>query len=139
MEFVCCLGESNVAMSSSSRPGRAAWSFIASKLSAEATATRTLPSSKRSSHSGCFAKVGKVALIDEVEVGRRVSPRIRVAFEVVDAERVAHDLVASGAELIAEPTVTPWQSVNARLSAPAGLQITVFQELAGAPDRPVDG
>jgi lactoylglutathione lyase len=72
----------------------------------------------------------QVALIDDVEVGRRVSPRLRVAFEVADAEAVTHDLVDGGAELIAPPTVTPWQSLNSRLSAPADLQITVFQELA---------
>ena len=34
-----------------------------------------------------------------------------------------------GAELIAAPTVTPWQSLNSRLSAPADLQITVFEEM----------
>jgi uncharacterized glyoxalase superfamily protein PhnB len=72
----------------------------------------------------------QVALIDDVEVGRRVSPRLRVAFEVADAEAVTDDLVDGGAELIAPPTVTPWQSLNSRLAAPAGLQITVFQELA---------
>ena len=70
----------------------------------------------------------QVALIDDVEVGRRVSPRIRVAFEVTDAASVTRDLVAGGADLIAEPILTPWQSHNARLTAPAGLQITVFQE-----------
>jgi lactoylglutathione lyase len=71
----------------------------------------------------------QVAMIDEVEVGRRVSPRLRVAFEVADAWAVTDDLVGAGAELIAEPTVTPWRSLNARLSAPAGLQITLFEEL----------
>jgi len=71
----------------------------------------------------------QVALIDEVEVGRRVSPRLRVAFEVSDAEGVTRDLVDGGAELIADPTETPWQSLNSRLSAPAELQITVFEEL----------
>ena len=71
----------------------------------------------------------QVAMIDEVEVGRRVSPRLRVAFEVADARAATDDLVGAGAELIAEPTVTPWRSLNARLSAPAGLQITVFEEL----------
>ena len=60
----------------------------------------------------------QVAMIDDIEVGRRVSPRLRVAFEVADA-----------AELIAAPTLTPWQSLNSRLSAPADLQITLFQEL----------
>jgi predicted enzyme related to lactoylglutathione lyase len=71
----------------------------------------------------------QVAMIDDVEVGRRVSPRLRVAFEVADAGAVTDDLVEGGAELIAAPTVTPWQSLNSRLSAPADLQITLFQEL----------
>jgi predicted enzyme related to lactoylglutathione lyase len=71
----------------------------------------------------------QVAMIDEVEVGRRVSPRLRVAFEVADAETTTNELVEGGAELLAAPTVTPWRSLNSRLSAPAGLQITVFQEL----------
>lgn len=34
-----------------------------------------------------------------------------------------------GAELVAPPTETPWGSLNSRLSAPAGLQITLFQEV----------
>jgi uncharacterized glyoxalase superfamily protein PhnB len=72
----------------------------------------------------------QVEYIDEVEVGRRrVSPRLRVAFEVADAEAVTNDLVAAGAELVAPPTRTPWNSLNARLEAPASLQLTVFQEL----------
>lgn len=71
----------------------------------------------------------QVAMIDDVEVGRRVSPRLRVAFEVSDASRLTSDLLDGGAELIAGPTVTPWQSLNSRLSAPADLQITLFEEL----------
>jgi lactoylglutathione lyase len=71
----------------------------------------------------------QVAMIDDIEVGRRVSPRLRVAFEVADAGAVTDDLVKGGAELIAAPTLTPWQSLNSRLSAPADLQITLFQEL----------
>jgi predicted enzyme related to lactoylglutathione lyase len=70
----------------------------------------------------------QVAMIDDVEVGRRVAPRLRVAFEVDDAERVTQDLVAAGAQLIAPPTLTPWNSLNSRLSAPAGLQLTLFEE-----------
>jgi len=73
----------------------------------------------------------QVGMIDDVEVGRRVSPRLRVAFEVTDAAAVTRELVAGGASLIAAPTRTPWNSLNARLSAPADLQITVFQELDG--------
>ena len=71
----------------------------------------------------------QVTMIDQVEVGRRVSPRLRVAFEVADADGVTRELVDAGAELVAPPTTTPWDSVNSRLHGPAGLQITVFQEL----------
>jgi predicted enzyme related to lactoylglutathione lyase len=71
----------------------------------------------------------QVAMIDEVEVGRRVSPRLRVCFEVADAEGDTRRLVDAGAELIAAPTRTPWDSLNSRLAAPAGLQLTLFQEL----------
>jgi predicted enzyme related to lactoylglutathione lyase len=73
----------------------------------------------------------QVDMIDRVEVGRRVSPRLRVAFEVADAEQVTDRLVDAGAALVAPPTRTPWDSVNSRLEAPGGLQITVFEELAG--------
>jgi predicted enzyme related to lactoylglutathione lyase len=74
----------------------------------------------------------QVDLIDRVEVGRRVSPRLRVAFEVDDAESATDELVAGGAELVAPPTQTPWESLNSRLEAPGGLQITVFEELGEA-------
>lgn len=67
--------------------------------------------------------------IDEVEVGRQVAPRLRVAFQVTDAAEVTQRLVEGGAELVAPPTQTPWRSLNARLSAPAGLQVTLFEEL----------
>jgi catechol 2,3-dioxygenase-like lactoylglutathione lyase family enzyme len=68
-------------------------------------------------------------LIDRLEVGREVSRSIRVAFEVTDVRSATDVLVAEGAALIAPPTATPWQSLNSRLEAPAGLQITLFEEL----------
>ena len=71
----------------------------------------------------------QVEMIDRVEVGRPVSPRLRVAFEVADAAAATDRLVSGGAELVAPPTVTPWNSVNSRLEAPADLQLTLFQEL----------
>lgn len=67
--------------------------------------------------------------IDEVEVGRRVSPHLRVAFEVTDAPSATEALVEAGAELLAPPTRTPWDSLNSRLAGPAGLQLTLFEEL----------
>jgi len=68
-------------------------------------------------------------LIDQLEVGREVSRSIRVAFQVADATSATARLAAAGAELIAPPTETPWRSLNSRLEAPAGLQITLFEEL----------
>jgi lactoylglutathione lyase len=70
--------------------------------------------------------------IDEVEVGRRVAGHIRVALEVDDARTETAAAAAGGAEVIAEATVTPWNSLNARLKAPAGLQLTLFEELGEA-------
>lgn len=70
--------------------------------------------------------------IDEVEVGRAVAPRLRVAFEVDDSRRRTAELTAAGAREIAPPTETPWRSLNSRLEAPAGLQITLFEELGPA-------
>ncbi|TMR00854.1 VOC family protein, partial [Actinomadura soli] len=45
----------------------------------------------------------QVAMIDRVEAGRRISPRLRVAFEVTDAQAVTGDLVQAGTELLAPP------------------------------------
>lgn len=68
-------------------------------------------------------------MIDEVEVGRQTGVRLRVAFEVDDTEARTERLVGAGAELVAPPVETPWRSLNSRLEAPAGLTITLFQEL----------
>ena len=77
-----------------------------------------------------IANPAQKRMIDEVEVGRQVAPRLRVAFEVADSSSATDALVDAGAELIAGPVETPWRSLNARLAGPAGLQITLFQELA---------
>ncbi len=61
--------------------------------------------------------------------GTGVSEQYRVAVEVDDADAVTDRLVAAGAELVAPPTPTPWNSRNARLRGPAGVQLTVFTEL----------
>jgi predicted enzyme related to lactoylglutathione lyase len=76
-----------------------------------------------------IANPAQKRMIDQVEVGRPVAPRMRVAFEVADSAVATDRLVAAGAELIAPPTETPWRSLNSRLAAPAGLQITLFEEL----------
>ncbi|MEP6842266.1 MAG: VOC family protein, partial [Pseudolysinimonas sp.] len=70
------------------------------------------------------------------EVGRAVAHpfplTVRVAFEVQDAAAKAAALVDAGAVPIAPPTRTPWNSLNARLEGPDGLQLTAFQELSSA-------
>ena len=71
----------------------------------------------------------QVDFIDRVETDGHHSPALRVAFEVDDTAAVTATLVEGGAELIATPRVTPWNSLNARLAAPAGVEITIFQEL----------
>jgi lactoylglutathione lyase len=76
------------------------------------------------------------AFIDDVEVGRRVAGHIRVAFRVDDSALATRRLGQQGASVVAEPTRTPWHSLNARLDGPAGLHLTLFED---APDRPSSG
>jgi catechol 2,3-dioxygenase-like lactoylglutathione lyase family enzyme len=64
--------------------------------------------------------------IDEVEVGRRVAGKFRVCFEVADAGETTDRLAAAGATVVASAVETPWGSINSRLDAPGGLQLTLF-------------
>ena len=64
--------------------------------------------------------------IDEVEVGRRVAGHVRVALRVDDSTVETRRLAEAGASVLAEPRPTPWGSLNSRLEAPAGLQLTLF-------------
>ena len=76
-----------------------------------------------------IANPAQADYIDEVEVGRRVAGKYRVAFEVDDSAETTRRLAAAGASVIAEPTRTPWNSLNARLETPGGIQLTLFTEL----------
>lgn len=82
-----------------------------------------------------LANPAQKAMIDRVEVGRPVAPKIRLAFEVTDTDGATTRLVDAGAELVAPPVETPWRSLNSRLDAPAGLQITLFEELETREER----
>ncbi len=75
-----------------------------------------------------IADPAQAEFIDRVEVGRRVAGHIRVAFEVADSAAMARTLAEQGATILADATLTPWQNLNARLEAPAGLQLTLFSE-----------
>ena len=75
-----------------------------------------------------IADPAQAEFIDQVEVGWRVAGHIRIAFQVADAASATRELAAAGAVIVAEPTRTPWQTENARLEAPGGLQLTLFSE-----------
>jgi lactoylglutathione lyase len=77
-----------------------------------------------------IADPAQAEFIDRVEVGSRVAGHVRVAFEVDDAVAATAAAAGAGARVIAEPTTTPWNSLNARLEGPAGLQLTLFEELS---------
>jgi catechol 2,3-dioxygenase-like lactoylglutathione lyase family enzyme len=82
-----------------------------------------------------LANTAQVEMIDRIEVGRRVSPKFRVAFEVTDGAGATTRLVEGGAELIAAPRETPWRSLNSRLHAPGDVQLTLFEELETLDER----
>jgi catechol 2,3-dioxygenase-like lactoylglutathione lyase family enzyme len=69
---------------------------------------------------------GQAAMVDEIEVGRRVAPKVRIAFRVENSTELADRLEAAGAERVAGPVETPWHDVNVRLNAPDGMQLTLF-------------
>ncbi|WP_420452000.1 VOC family protein [Ilumatobacter sp.] len=74
-----------------------------------------------------LANPAQKRMIDDVEAGGHESDRIRVAFEVNDTAALTDQLASAGADVLAEPTITPWKSLNSRLAAPAGPQVTLFQ------------
>ena len=66
-------------------------------------------------------------VIDQLEVGKRVSGQIRFALQVPDLKSAMERLLASGATLVHHPVMTPWGDHNVRLQDPDGMQITLFQ------------
>lgn len=70
--------------------------------------------------------------IDEIEVGRRVAGKVRIAFQTADSASAANNLLTVGAEILAGPVVTPWRDRNVRLLGPEGIQLTLFTPGDGA-------
>jgi hypothetical protein len=66
-----------------------------------------------------IANPAQVRMIDGIEAEGR--PRAHL--------RATADLVEAGADLVAAPRETPWRSLSSRLHGPAGLEITLFEEL----------
>jgi predicted enzyme related to lactoylglutathione lyase len=78
------------------------------------------------------------AYVDEVEVGWRSAGRMRVAFAVTDAVAQTRILEEAGARVIAPPTPTPWHSLNARLTGPESIELTLFSALHVKPEQPAE-
>ena len=68
----------------------------------------------------------QAAMVDDLEVGRRVSGTVRLALQVSDADAAAATLVTAGATSVAPAVDTPWGDRNARVVAPDGMQLTLF-------------
>jgi lactoylglutathione lyase len=68
----------------------------------------------------------QAAAVDSIEVGRRAAGPVRIAFEVEDSDAAAERLVAQGGSQLAPPVDTPWGDRNVRLTAPDGMQLTLF-------------
>ena len=66
------------------------------------------------------------AMVDDVEVGRRVSDGLRLALRFPDSAEAATRAQQVGGVLTNPPVQTPWNSRNARVLSPDGLQLTLF-------------
>jgi catechol 2,3-dioxygenase-like lactoylglutathione lyase family enzyme len=75
----------------------------------------------------------QAALVDRLEVGRRVSGPVRLAFQVQDVEASSSILQQAGAKVLSQPTRMPWGDRNARIEAPDGMQVTLYE--VGIPEE----
>lgn len=64
--------------------------------------------------------------IDDIEVGRRVAGKVRIAIQIPNSDSAARALAAVGAEILGDPVMTPWGDRNVRLQGPEGIQLTLF-------------
>jgi methylmalonyl-CoA/ethylmalonyl-CoA epimerase len=65
--------------------------------------------------------------VDQIEVGRRVSGKIRFALQVPDLDAAMERLTSHGATLVHSPVDTPWGDRVVRFEDPDGMQITLYQ------------
>jgi lactoylglutathione lyase len=66
--------------------------------------------------------------VDDVEVGRRLGERVRIAIKVTELAAASAEVEKAGASPVADPVVTPWGDRNQRFATRDGVQLTLFQE-----------
>ena len=69
----------------------------------------------------------QAAYIDGIEVGQRVSGKVRFAFQFSNVQTATNHARTAGARIIHEPVATPWKDINARILGPDGIQVTLFE------------
>lgn len=74
---------------------------------------------------------GYARFVDEIEVGAQASGHVRLALQVPDVAAAVDRLVQHGATLVHPVVTTPWGDLSARVEAPDGLQVTLFQSKTG--------
>jgi predicted enzyme related to lactoylglutathione lyase len=65
--------------------------------------------------------------VDDVEVGRPLDYRVRIAIKIDDLTKATEAVRAAGASPISEPVDTPWGDRNRRFTTSDGLQMTLFE------------
>ena len=73
-----------------------------------------------------LADVEHGRIVDEIEVGRGLDDRVRIAVAVDELAAASEAVTATGAEPLAAPVETPWGDRNQRFRAKDGLQLTLF-------------
>ena len=76
----------------------------------------------------------QAALIDQVEVGRRVAGPVRLALRTDSMPALISLLEDAGADRLGEIVDTPWGDRNLRVRAADGMQLTLFTPAGDAPD-----
>jgi catechol 2,3-dioxygenase-like lactoylglutathione lyase family enzyme len=66
-------------------------------------------------------------MVDDIEVGRPVGDRVRIAVRIDDLDVASSALEAEGILPVAAVVDTPWGDRNRRFQVEEGLQLTLFQ------------
>ncbi len=74
-----------------------------------------------------LADVEHGGIVDEIELGRRLDDRVRIAVAVDELTEAGRAVTEAGAEPLAAPVETPWGDRNQRFRAKDGFQLTLYQ------------